>query len=154
MCALCIISFSCHCRTLLPFKCSDDFFLSLSLACTRATVPTLLNFAIRIVFLLDEASTRCRSVFSDLALCLAVCVHASTHACLAPFPRLPILTLSRVSSRCGLGLLRYTGYLGDPFVLSAHSAWSTCASLCTVTEILDNLVYVLHLRESSRSSPL
>ena len=32
--ALCYMSFSCRCRTLLPFTCPDDF--SLSVACTRA----------------------------------------------------------------------------------------------------------------------
>ena len=43
----------------------------------HTAVSTHLNSAIRTVFLLDEASARCGSVFSDLALCLAVGGHAS-----------------------------------------------------------------------------
>ena len=43
--ARCCMSFSCHCRTLLPFTCADDSCFSLS--CTRAAIPTTLNFADR-----------------------------------------------------------------------------------------------------------
>ena len=54
---------------------------------------------------------------------------------LAPFPRVLLATLHRDSSlrsalglSCGLGLLRYTGYPGVPFVLAASSASSAPAS--------------------------
>ena len=65
------------------------------------------------------------------------------HARLAPFPGLQILTLSRESSRCGLGLLRYTGYPGDPVVLSTPSALSARVSLYIITQNFDNLVDVV-----------
>ena len=38
------MSLSCHFHTLLPFTCADDSRLSLS--CTRAAIPTILNFAV------------------------------------------------------------------------------------------------------------
>ena len=41
--AHCNMSLSCHFHTLHPFTCADDSCFSLS--CTRATIPTILNFA-------------------------------------------------------------------------------------------------------------
>ena len=41
--ARCNMSLSCHFHTLLPFTCADDSCFSLS--CTRAAMPTILNFA-------------------------------------------------------------------------------------------------------------
>ena len=51
---------------------------------------------------------------------------------------------SALGLSCGLGLLRYTGYPGVPFVLSA--SFCIICTLCTVSGISDNLVDVLHLR--------
>ena len=109
MCAFCYMNFSSHCRTLLPFACSNDF---LSLSCTRVAIPTILNCAIRTVFLVRPSS----SAFTFLPRCQRarlnsdLCVHWSTgphvwwslvslslHALPAPFRRLPLMTLSRES---------------------------------------------------------
>ena len=171
-----IVQHRCYltCRTLLldlflltVARCFPSRVLTtFSLSVLHAGVPTHLNSAIRTVFLLDDASTRGGSVFSDLAWCLAVGGHASTQTCpvepscslsLSCFKHvwhrflgcLPILTVSCESPRCGLGLLRY------------RVSWCSfcsfsifCIDFCTITGIFDNLVDVLHLRESSRGSLL
>ena len=64
---------------------------------------------------------------------------------LPPFPRVLLATVHRESSRCGLGLLRYTRYPGVPSC-SFSIFCIICTCLCTVTGISDNLVDVLHLR--------
>ena len=82
--ARCYLSLSCHFHTLLAFTCADDS--SLSLSCTRAAFPTLLNFAVQSFFwvrLPVSAFTPADDLplLSDLAQRLVVSGHTSTQTC-------------------------------------------------------------------------
>ena len=111
--ARCYISLSCHCRTLLVFTCSDDSCVSLS--CTRAAIPTIMNFVIRTVFLVRPSrgqrarldSHMCALIDRSTRLVETYCSVSLVHqALLAPFRRLPLTTLSRESCLCTWRLTR------------------------------------------------
>ena len=119
---------SCHCHTLLPFTCADDSCVSLWHARGSDPPYRLLNeaffeglhFSVLLVVVHicsagREASTKCGSVFADLALYLAVCglclgpvlscsLSLVLQARLAPIPRLPILSLWSFSRSLSLSL--------------------------------------------------
>ena len=133
------MSFPCHFRTLLLFTCPDDSSLCLVL---HAGVPTLLNSAvIRLhscspFFSLtwqcaswSAGTTRLRHVRKDRLVFMSGGAFELSLPLLAPFPRVLLTTAHHESSRCGLGLLRYTGYPGVPLVLSTSSAPASARSL-------------------------
>ena len=117
--------------------------LSLSLCVLHAGVPTLLTSSVP-SFL--GGLLRVRSL-SQLSFLLLTWHCASWSAgTLLVWWSLGALSLPRRFSRCGLGLLRYTGYPGVPFVLSASSASASARSLGSLM--------ILYLRQSSRCAPL
>ena len=118
------LCFSCHCHTLLSFTCSDDF-LSLSLACMRAAVPSFLNFAVRSSFCWMRPQENADPFFLTwLCTSLSAGVPRLRHvwwSFLALFQFLFHLKL--VCSRSA------TSYLATA-VLSARGRASTCSGPC------------------------